>query len=175
MAESGLDFKLIYVVRDPFKRIESEYLHSLVEGDGAPLFFGVGAWPLFGSNYHLQLSQYRPYFELKDILVLKFEELVADPIAQLAKVAIHLDLDPSGFGQFKHDHSSDFRYETVKEKWPLEKIHINKSRRHLVLERPGSLYKLSPQHRERVNRYLEADMRVFSQEYGIDISDWGWK
>jgi hypothetical protein len=113
------DARFIYVIRHPVERICSAYLHNRAEGresrrleeaiwDAAQEYLNV-------SRYHLQISQYMRVFPRDRLLVLVFEEFVADVDATLAQVATFLGLerafDPVGT-------ASQFN-ETAKKRAPL--------------------------------------------------------
>jgi len=99
------DARLIYLIRDPIERICSAYLHNLAEGrerrsfekavlDSSQAYLNV-------SRYHLQICQYLRVFPRECLLVLLFEEFVADVNGTLNKIAQFLDLAP-GFSPVRH-------------------------------------------------------------------------
>lgn len=89
------DVRLIYVVRDPVDRAVSQYRHSYILGD---LDGDLGTFPgsheyahiLDASRYALQLDAYRAQFPQDAILVLDFDELVAEPQAVLNRICAHI-------------------------------------------------------------------------------------
>jgi len=96
------DARLIYLIRNPVDRICSAYLHNVAEGRERRSFEDAVFEPtqayLNISRYHLQLSQYLRVFRRDQVLVLLFEDFVADVDRTLTEVAQFLDLD-DGFAK----------------------------------------------------------------------------
>lgn len=75
IAESyGSNVRLLYIVRDPIARIESEVRHGLRDGWGRSLDLGMPKYLIDQSDYALQLEQYLPYFSRDQFLVFTLEE-----------------------------------------------------------------------------------------------------
>lgn len=92
--------KLIYLVRDPIKRIESHYAHRVLHGRVTrPLEAEVLADPIYldRSCYATQVEAYLRLFPRSQLLLLVFEDYVADIPGTLATVARFLALSPHGF------------------------------------------------------------------------------
>lgn len=98
--EYNPDLKLIYIMRDPVKRIVSHYAHNLVRGQEklSP------QEAVFKDPRYLNRSRYavqiRPYLELfgrENILLLIFEEYVADQDFTLRRIADFLAISEDGF------------------------------------------------------------------------------
>jgi len=83
MYECVPDAKLIYLVRDPVKRIESHYREALEGGyapkEGLMAFLRSGLLErnhyVLTSNYYVQLSQFSQYFDKEQIFVVQAESL----------------------------------------------------------------------------------------------------
>jgi len=82
------DLKLIYVVRDPIRRLESHYAESVT---GEHYKSDIKQWLGFPNNigrqgfvgtgdYYLQLSEYLRYFDQSQIHVVAFEHLTANTL-----------------------------------------------------------------------------------------------
>lgn len=72
------DVRLIYVVRDPVDRMQSEYVYRRLGGwEKRPIDQALRSDRTYldGSRYALQLEQYLPFFDRSQILVLKSEDL----------------------------------------------------------------------------------------------------
>lgn len=87
--------KLIYIVRDPVRRAESQFRHSFIMGDlDADLtgFAGTHEYAhiLDTSRYARQLEAYRAVFPGDAILVLDFDDLVRDPQSVMDQVCTHV-------------------------------------------------------------------------------------
>jgi hypothetical protein len=90
--------KLIYIVRNPLKRIESHWMAVLTRGGDPPSFPAfLRDWPsaVDTSRYWRQISAYREHFADKQILVLFFEDFVQDPSRVLNRCFEFLGVDPS--------------------------------------------------------------------------------
>lgn len=88
--------RLIYLVRDPVKRIHSGYWHAVRTGaEDRPIRKAVG----FGSHYRRvsdyygQLQLYLEIFSLQRILIIRFEDLVHDPAAVVYKCTRFLGIE----------------------------------------------------------------------------------
>lgn len=96
------DALLIYMIRDPIERICSAYLHNRAEGREQRPFeqavFGGSQEYLNVSRYYLQIDRYLRVFPRERLLVLLFEDFVANPDAALDQIARFLRLE-RGFEQ----------------------------------------------------------------------------
>ncbi len=89
--------KLVYVVRDPIARLRSHHHHMRVEGAMPDdLANAVDRFPelLDYSRYAMQLDPWREAFGAEAILVVRFEDYIADRPAHTARVQEFLGLDP---------------------------------------------------------------------------------
>lgn len=89
------DVRLIYIVRDPMTRAESQFRHSFLMGNLSGLiddFEGSDEYAhvLDASLYARQLAAYHAHFPQKAILVLDFDDLVRDPQAVMDRVCDHI-------------------------------------------------------------------------------------
>ena len=93
------DARLIYIVRHPIDRIESDYIEALKGGYavGADFNKALREFPHFveSSCYWKQISAYRRLFPDERILVLFFEDFNADPASVLRRCFVFLGVDPS--------------------------------------------------------------------------------
>lgn len=92
--------RLIYIVRDPVKRAESQFRHSFIMGTLAPDLESFAesheyAHILDASRYARQLDAYLAHFPKKSILVLDFDELVRAPQEVMDRVAGHIGVAPA--------------------------------------------------------------------------------
>ncbi len=181
------DARLIYLIRDPIERICSAYLHNLAEGrERRPLeeavFEGSQEY-LNVSRYHLQLSQYLRVFPHQQILVLLFEEFVADIEMTLGHVARFLELEP-GFGTIAADRRSN---ETARKRaatpvlaalkrvpgydrlpWKLRRWTSERMTRPL----PAKSEILNARVRGRILEALDDDVAQLKELLGRDLSCW---
>lgn len=92
----GKNLKIIYVQRDPIARIISQYKHLWGLGlETRPMNRAVLEDPSYvaTSQYEYQLEAWRKLLPPDQILILEFEEYIANPGAVLSKVATFLDVD----------------------------------------------------------------------------------
>jgi Sulfotransferase domain len=99
------DAKLIYIVRDPMKRIVSHYIHRVADGLEKRSFAEALAddWHtnhvISSSQYYRQLEQYLNYYSPERILVISLEDLARDRTNTLQSVFRFLEVDPD----FQHE------------------------------------------------------------------------
>lgn len=109
------DARLIYIVRDPYKRALSQYQHDYLSGqvrmEGGRVSQENLDKCVETSRYHRQLSAYLAHYPLRDVLILEFEQLVSDQNAIVAAVRGFLDLPPleAGVEEERAHNTSDQR------------------------------------------------------------------
>lgn len=101
--ENNPKVKLIYIMRDPVERILSHYAHRVVrkrahkdpchEIKNNPSY-------VFRSRYYYQLQPFLKIFPRDSILLLIFEDFIADPRSTLCKVAHFLNIDAEFYGSW---------------------------------------------------------------------------
>lgn len=96
IAEYYPDAKLIYIVRSPVKRTESDWMEYTRQHDVSFAEFITSNDLCHDKNdYPRQYAAYREHFDADQILVLLFEDLIADQAAVLARIANFLSIDPN--------------------------------------------------------------------------------
>ena len=181
------DARMIYLIRDPIERICSAYLHNLAEGREQrsleDAVFGGSPEYLSVSRYHLQISQYLRVFPREQILLLLFEDFVADVGATLDRVARFLDLE-TGFGPVIADRRSN---ETARKRaatpvltalkkvpgygglpWRLRRWTSERMTRPL----PAKSEILNARVRSRILEALDDDVTQLKELLGRDFSCW---
>jgi len=179
----GLKPRFIYVMRDPFARIESHNNFARSNRRWNP--GGVtGNHSVSISDYHLQLEQYRPYFARERFLLLDFDELKVDPPSVLRQVCRFLDIPDPPVQPVP---------EVVNETRRVSDAVVSIKRSALgpvasrlpqplkdagrrLLERisPPRLVKLSPSQRAEIHERLAPGMARLRDDYGVDVSKWGF-
>ena len=95
VARAFPDVRLLYLIRDPLRRIESHYRHRLVTGrewrSPSDALTGDPGY-LAASCYGHQLAIWRDHFPAEQILVIESETLFAEPADTLARICRHLDI-----------------------------------------------------------------------------------
>jgi hypothetical protein len=98
MKQTVPDAKLIYLVRDPFNRIASHYMHARAAGaENRPFDQAArdrGSRYLAASLYATQLEAFLEYFDRECVLVESQERLLADRGAALARIFGFLGVAP---------------------------------------------------------------------------------
>ena len=101
MRQAKPAMKMIYIVRNPFARIVSNYLHARranrFDADFRS-FVGTSHYQraLLTSRYWYQLAAYLEYFPKQQIKVVLFEELVRDREAVMHEIYDFLELQSAG-------------------------------------------------------------------------------
>ena len=94
------DARIVYLMRDPIARLESNIAHNIARGGGATMEdwrdSNVLKNALNFSRYYTQISLYTRLFPRENVFLGVFEEFVADQGAFLGKVCRFLDIDDAG-------------------------------------------------------------------------------
>jgi hypothetical protein len=91
------DIRLVYLVREPIKRMQSQYLDNVIHGlekDPVEEALSANSFYLSSSRYALQLGQYLEHFRRDQILVVRSEEMRQDRERVLSRVFDFLGIDP---------------------------------------------------------------------------------
>lgn len=94
--DNNVDFKFIYILRNPIDRIESHYTHGRAWGFGETaksLAGGIDREVLETSKYAMQIEEYYQRFAAEKILLLNFVDLKQKPQAVLQKICQFLAID----------------------------------------------------------------------------------
>ncbi|BFM05370.1 sulfotransferase family protein [Halioxenophilus aromaticivorans] len=200
------DAKLIYIMRDPVKRAHSHYVHRWTKETHRhkPFTMGVREYieqdPMcFDSGrYCDQIEQYLRYFPRDQVLLLVFEDMLADQQACLHRVYEFLGLqwqEPQQQDLKSENVSADFRYH-LKRHQMMEKYKALKFMRNFTKLLPKSTrdflynkvvdklpgYKsidagfepvpLSEGDRQWLVELYRPHNQRLSQQFGIDVSRW---
>lgn len=177
----GVRPKLVYIVRNPFDRIESHYNFMLQD----PAWrFGITDTSLVQtSNYWLYVSDYAAVFGRENLLVLEYETLSRDP-----RAAVNATCDFLGLARLETLAAPEARNVTELPRSDLERRlrrllpglgggapEAVKApvRRVLAALRPDKS-RLTPAERAKVKETLAPDMARFAAATGIDVGKWGF-
>lgn len=183
--------KLIYMMRDPVERVLSNYAHRLVrKTTDQPLAHAIFADPVYinRSRYAVQLRPYLTLFPRQHILLLIFEEYIADQPRTLRQIAEFLAIDPAGFrnetqnGFVAHRSVGDYQLGPVLQQLratPLVEMALGylpqamrrQARRQLgntLTTKPA----MSPALRQLLWRFLEDDLCALEQIMGRRLDCW---
>jgi Sulfotransferase domain len=97
IATSIPEARLIYLVREPIKRMQSQYLDNVIHRlEKAPVEDALSTNPFYltSSRYALQLQQYMDHFRRDQILVVRSEVMGRERQRTLSHVFEFLGIDP---------------------------------------------------------------------------------
>ena len=180
--EYGISPKFIYIIRNPFDRIQSHY--NFMQKDDKWSLDIVDNHLISTGNYFLQLEQYRRYFPISSILILDFDDLKSNPSSVLKDVYDFLGLSHSYFPD---------RYEVLNRTRPIARLEksIRKARIDQLLRPlprasknalktalqkvlPAERRELMEAEREFIYNQLDESMLSLNEVYGFDSSKWGF-
>lgn len=203
MRAFGGEFRLIYSLRNPLRRIESHAQHVQhkrrevgridSERPDHSLDAGVSAVSLDISRYAMQLDQYRDYFDRGALMIASVERLAADPGGTLRAACVHLGLDPGLLPkeiERRNEGGQTWRAREIHPLWkaaaaiaPLKaaaKALVPKSLRDgmRVRTRPAThaegRFALYPEEERRLIETLAPDLVRLRDVYGFDCeAEWG--
>jgi sulfotransferase family protein len=182
------NFKFIYMMRDPQKRITSQVRHAIYEGWGKSLDEEFTDDLIYFTQYAMQLDKYYTLFPKERFLLLTLEEFKSNPDLVLSQICKFLDIsnnfkfkgsnEPRNTGDFYNIHplfasllkNPAVRYisdilirgnaRTQLRKWLTL---FGKSRQ------PMGRSSLNDREAENIFRQLAPDLQKLSREYGVDI------
>jgi hypothetical protein len=96
------DLKLIYMMRQPVERIVSHYTHNFVRQiDTNPPEVAITKDPAYinRSLYSMQIRPFIEKFGSDKVMLVLFEDYVADQVGTLKKIASFLNIEPTIFEQ----------------------------------------------------------------------------
>jgi hypothetical protein len=203
LAAFGGDYRLIYSLRNPLRRIESHALHVAHRGreigridvaTGAEgLDGGVSPASLDMSRYAMQLDQYRDYFNAGALMITSVERLQNDPAGVVRAACLHFGVDPNLAPkeiERRNDAGQTWRARELHPLWraaasvaPLRVVAksfvpdaIRKKMR--LKTRPATRvqgrFKLRPDEEAAIIETLAPDLRRLRDEYGFNVArEWG--
>ncbi|NES20322.1 MAG: sulfotransferase [Symploca sp. SIO3E6] len=189
IAQTKANFKFIYIMRDPIKRIESHYNFSLALGHPEtyqPISMGIDQRLIDTSKYAKQIREYYNRFSSNDILLLQFEDLKDNRLTLINQIIKFLNLDPyNHFQDIDNVHNMTkgmIGYDPI---WrSLRRIKIlysvaqliptnQKDNLHSIFgKKVKGDFKLSAEQKEQIMNELREDLKELKFEYGVDVSKW---
>jgi hypothetical protein len=174
----GIRPKFIYVIRNPFDRIESHF-NSLTEKDR-----WLPQHLVDTSNYFMQLTQYRKYFPQESFLILDFDDMRREPALVVRRIYDFLGLSHSYFPEryrVANRTPVETRLERSLGKLGIGAVSSLMPRRVRKLGRkiakrisPPARRVLTSAERRFVQEALKADMARLREAYGFDVGKWGF-
>ncbi|GJL65751.1 MAG: sulfotransferase [Nitrospirales bacterium] len=182
----GITPTFLYVVRDPFMRIESDYNFSLDKEWFDPKLPITDDRYVSISNYFMQLEPYRKQFGVTNILVLDFDELVSNPAQLLTSVFDRLQLSSTDIeivDEVKHKTRELSKAEVFLTMHPGIKS-VTSLLPHSVKQFMKGLYEpvsqisqkkqLTTEERAIIHTKLQNHMSLFQKHYGFHVEKWGF-
>ncbi len=180
------EFRFLYLMRDPVKRIESHLSHIATRRGKASL---VGE-PDFAeaiqlSRYATQLDPFAARWSRDTILPLVYEAMLDDPLSTVQQTQRFLELREQPLPELDRTHNS--REEMAADQLLANLVHRAPwldALRKLIPEKPKQVVKqmigrrysasfsLSPDQRAQVAEALQSDLVRLREEYGVDTSPW---
>lgn len=142
----------VAILRDPVDRIESHLAHNTA-ATGLPSSAerADSAHALAVSRYAMQLDAYRAAFPDTPVRIVLFEDFREDPLAVLRDICQHLEIDPN---------------------FPFRILPPQNTRSR---DAQAQSVRLSPETRAELAGELASDMVRLRDEYGVDVSRWGFR
>lgn len=180
--EHGIRPRFLYILRDPFERIESHYNTGRFNPDwNRPI---LDDHLLNVSDYYLQLQQYEEFFPRDSILLLDFRHLREDPRLILREVCRFLGIEDHFPKEFERRNRTEYpnRWEHLYRKF-IAGAGLNRmipsgfrtaGRKMTEGAKQIQRRKLDPREREIVYNRLKKGMRALKEEYGFDTGVWGF-
>lgn len=186
-----VSIKFIYVMRNPIKRIESQYTYAYARWTDQPLEDRIhpDGHLVNVSRYAQQLDRYYDNFEPGCFLLLDFDDLANDPRTLLCEICQFIGVDAdfqfSNIGDVHNKSKGSIitrPVERLYKKYPLLESFSNlfpKSFKRflstiLLRQRIAGKFKLTDIQKQRVNEALNDDMARLQKQYGIDVKKWGF-
>ena len=145
----NINFKLIYILRDPISRIESHIAHKIAAGETSLLNYKDSMkHAIHVSRYATQLERYQQIMPEQNILLLDFEELKQEPLKLVNKVVNFLNLD------------NEFEFQEIPPKNKRKFRHGSKT------------FHLSEQEKSNIRVLLQDEFERCRKDYKIDTSKW---
>lgn len=175
------NMKLIFVIRDPIKRIESQYRHEYFKAQETRVIdVAVTSNPSYISRsmYYMQISWWRRLFPVDNIFIIKLEDLKIDPERTLRDIWRFLDLQPIEYSELHIENlnkSLDLKKPMAIKRliaplfrWvPLE---LRLFARRLLYSSVTVDSELSPDTVQVLRQHLRADNELLIKEFGIGYS-----
>lgn len=185
--EYGINPKFIYIIRNPFERIVSQYNYLKTNPHFDLTTSLLDRKFIALSNYYLQLNQFLRYFPNREqYLILDFHDLLNNPESLLQRVFDFLELDEKLYESqdFSVKNKSStfstlelflFRTGLIKISTFLPKGSVKIIKGMLKKAAPLSHPKtLSESEFRGIYNLLSEDMKRFKEEFDFDVERWGF-
>lgn len=188
--EYNPNLKLIYIMRQPVERVISNYSHDLVRGfvrsqPETAIFEDPGY--ISRSRYAVQIRPYLELFPRENILLMMFEEYIANQSRALEQIAVLLGISADAFAAT----ASADRHKSVGQRYPknpairavvkssafkavrpIVAASIRKPIRRLLTNELDEKPHFSPALRQAIWRFVEDDVRGVEELLGRRLDVW---
>ena len=190
-AATNINFKFIYIMRNPIERVESECNHFRIQqGNFEQNIAKIDNWKIDASKYAMQISEYYKRFDKDSILLLNFDDLRSNPVNIVKQVCQFLDIDHNY--EFKnlntiHNNSAEKvkiylpgysfvrRTEFIKALISELPTDLKQKVRNFLGRKPKNKVYLSPEQKEYILKELQDDLLQLKRDYQVNINSWGIK
>ena len=192
--ESGVNFKLIYIIRNPIDRVISHCTHDLEEQWSVrynhPMVHGIPYPAIEISKYAMQINEYYQRFPSQNVLLLNADNLKHNPNQVLKQVCEFLEVDADfAFPNLSKQHNSSKGKPITNKAWPMIDKYLASP---VISYLPSSMrgrtmrtvrswfstgkvhqkFELSEDQRQFILDELRSDICELSSKYDVDISQW---
>jgi hypothetical protein len=177
----GVRPKLVYIVRDPFERIESHW--NFMRQDPDWRFAMTDPSLVQTSNYRLYADDYATVFGRENLLILEYRALSDDPRGTVNRVCGFLGLAPmAALADAAARNVTELPRSELERRLrrllpPVGRITPEPLkapvRRALAALRPAKS-RMTAADRATVRALLAPDMARFGADYGVDVARWGF-
>lgn len=196
LRDLGKNIKLIYIVRDPVDRFQSNFTDSKTYGD-IPSSYSINQFIEEGiednpfvktSSYYFQIKDYLALFDKENFYFLKAEDLKSNPQKEMDKLYQFLGLNSIPVKEIKRNQSVKKAYyntafvafnenyfvNKIKAVFPKPLLYYIKEHKAvqgiIKKEFNPALDVISEENRAKLYAYLEEDLRLFKEVSGISFS-----
>jgi hypothetical protein len=175
------DIKLIYMIRHPMDRVVSQIHHMIAHGHFRKkvVLHDLQFWQRAGlhaidvSMYYMQFKQYLKYYDQSQILVIRFEDLIADTHGRLNQVLDFIGLDSTyyndEFAFIKHNVSrtrTRFNLKALPSILRVAFLRLKLPSKHSLMNNPVPKPELTPQVQEWIWNQIADDLAQFETVLG---------
>lgn len=177
------DVKLIYILRDPLARIESQWVHSVGAGkwrsDFASALQDPDTSPMVQTScYWTQLEQYLAVYDAAQIKVMSYEAVSADPHGAVSEILEFIGLSPEFdhplIGKRIHDSRRKMRPNALGMLLWEDQVRRRRLRKWLpwLVATPIEKPVWDPSDKARIVEYLKPEMEKIRSFTGNEFEQW---
>lgn len=185
-----VSLKFIYIMRDPFERLESQYTYSFSRWTNESLEDRIKHGHIIHvSRYAQQFDRYYEKFNRDQFLLLDFDDLKTKPDELLRQICEFIEIDTSfTFSKLNEVYNKSTDAVITR---PIDKLYKNypfvksfsktfpknvKSylAKRLFHKKISKNFKLTEIQRQMIHDALKDDMARLHDKYGVDVKKWGF-